>query len=183
MALRYPSTVEEWKTAALMAADRRANPRPSQDQDSDGVKTTLDSETHGIVAELLVARILKAYPTALIGYDKTQPDIDGGPWKIEVRSTHHKDGHLMVRPQRDAGKSASMFILVTYDIWGGRRALYTVHGGMLGKDVAEGSIEKKGGKYWQENPFGTKGKPAWCVPQEDLIPFEDLLVRVQGEAA
>lgn len=74
----------------------------------------------------------------------------------EVRSTAHQNGRLILHPDDD--DDAFFFLVV------GAYGQYTVAGKILGR---QGKVER----YWSD-PTG-KGRPAFFVPQSDLVQFDD----------
>lgn len=158
-------TPEEYRIAYSLAADRRLVMRGSRDAQSGRIKTNLDSEIMSVAAELIVARLTGAYPTALAGYDHDAADLANG---IEVRATSHADGHLILRP-KDKDRADRLFVLVTYRDTYGKTTQFRVHGGIKGHDAMSED-------YWTPL-FGNGGDPAWMIPQSALTDLRLLFPR------
>ena len=99
----------------------------------------------GCCAEMVVAQHLGLFWDGNIGILSA-----GDVGDLEVRSTQHSSGRLILHPK---DKDQSKYILVT-----GVNGIYQIHGWILGEDG-------KQQKFW-EDPTGRR--PAFFIPKENL---------------
>ena len=103
----------------------------------------------GALAEMALAKFLDVYWT---NGEFRAPDVG----VVDVRSTHHMNGCLIVHDEDDSGR---VFWLLT-----GENGKYTIRGWMYGYEAQNKE------KYWKD-PVG--GRPAYFVPQSDLHKADD----------
>lgn len=129
----------------------RAIQRGAVNNDGGLSKDEIASDIHGAIAECLVAKTLGLYCN-FASPDRSLADVGGN---IEVRSTPHKNGSLVVRP-RD--KDDRKYYLVA-----GIYPNIRIIGWKLG-------IECKEKRFWISTD--KEGKPLeypfWLVPQHEL---------------
>ena len=106
----------------------------------------------GCLGEMVVALYLGTFWDGKVG-DLSNGDVG----KIEVRTTAHENGRLILHP---ADHAASRFVLVT-----GLNGNYTLRGWILGADGQDKA-------FWSDP--GT-GRPAFFVPQDKLQPIATLM--------
>lgn len=116
----------------------------------------LDMDTHGAMAELLVAKTLNRFWTNpfLNTANKNLPNVGN---TIEVRHTKYPSGCLLVH---DEDVDNFWHVLVVGTISNPK-----VVGGILGKDA-------KKEIWWKEK---VAGRPCYFVPQDKLIPVPELI--------
>lgn len=102
---------------------------------------------NGLKGEIALSRYL-SLPWTPGGFDISRGDVDG---RIEVRTTHHPDGHLLIY---EDDKDASWFVLAI-----GRGLTFGIAGAMIARKA------KRVGR-WRE----TSNPPCFWVRQELLIP-------------
>lgn len=105
----------------------------------------------GALGECAVAKALGIYWSGAIG-DLKAGDVDN----IQVRTTAHKNGHLIMHPEDDDG---AIFLLVL-----GANGQYNIAGWILG-------LFGKNQKFWQDKG---NGRPAFFIPQTDLVEIAKL---------
>ena len=154
-----PAEMEDAKQAGL---DRNAVNRNAGRKSGIVVGSSIDADVQGARAELAVAKYFEIPWTGRLFTNtglrewKANGGHDVGP--LEVRSTHHLNGHL---PLFKDSLNGSPYVLViacsedTYDIvgwcWG---------------------YEGKKDRFWADPAH--KNKPYYCVPRTVLRPVEDL---------
>jgi len=99
----------------------------------------------GCLAEMVVAQHLGLFWDGNIGILSA-----GDVGDLEVRSTQHASGRLILHPK---DKDESKYFLVT-----GVNGVYQIHGWMFGRDG-------KQNKYWKDP---SQGRPAYFIPKNDL---------------
>lgn len=108
----------------------------------------------GACSELAVAKALNICHTL----HKTGPgDLRINGQTIEVRSTHHTNGKLILRPSDDL---SSLYVLAI-----GRAPVYRIAGFIEGKEVATP-------EFWNDPDDDRPG--AWFIPQKALRPIQEL---------
>lgn len=105
------------------------------------------TDIDGAAAEMVLAKHLGVYWSAHVNSMK---EADVLNW--QVRSTHHKDGCLIIRGHDDPEQS---YVLVT-----SAAPSYTIVGWMSAKEARQD-------KYFRKS---NTGLDAWWVPQQDLHP-------------
>jgi len=110
----------------------------------------LVDEVTGAAAECLVAKVLGIFWNGSVETFKDVPDIG----RVEVRSTIHAAGHLLVRPD---DKGDRLHVLVT-----GKPEHQVIAGCMWGHDARR--------EEWKSNRAGN-GTAAYWIPQSALAPF------------
>ena len=101
----------------------------------------------GAIGEYVVAKWLGIFWSGSIGNMRA---ADVGPYEVKLRSKHYYDLVLQRHNSADA-----LYILVT-----GLGPEFIIQGGLWGHDGKQDN-------YWGEK--GTKGRPAFWIPQEDLM--------------
>ena len=119
-----------------------------------GIDPVNDWQAHieGALGECAVAKALNMYWAGKGTVGAADVGLD-----LEVRTTPIAKGRLILHP---ADKDNAAYVLVT-----GLNGTYQIRGWVYGWD---GKQEK----YWDDP--SEKNRPAFFVPQEDLISFEDL---------
>lgn len=117
----------------------------------------------GAIGEMVVAKHFGIYWTGNVGIVGA-PDVG----EIEVRTTQHQPGHLIIHKRDDDKKT---FVLVT-----GKPPSFRLAGWQF-------ATVAKQEKYWKELQ---PGRPAFCVPENKLcpiatIPIERNVVDVKKE--
>ena len=124
---------------------------------ADKIKGLFDFNCIGCCSELAVAKYLNCFwPTKQ--HDLLVPDVGG---VVEVRSTPYADGFLRMHDKDN--NQAPYVLALTYDL----PKIYLV-GWVLG---SAGKDQKYWGDKWGNN------RPAFWVPQGDLLPMSELKVR------
>ena len=108
----------------------------------------------GNLGEIAVARTLSLPWTPSTGLYIKHGDIAN---KLEVRATEHEDGHLLVYPS-DPVDHPMLLVVGTYPH-------FVIAGGL--SRVVHGK-EKR---WWRDD----SRPPAWWVPQESLLPPEEVI--------
>ena len=124
---------------------------------TDGGRYAIGQHIDGARAELAFLRMIGADLAQWAAYTNTSRSLaaigaDVAGW--EVRSTRHRDGHLLVHPR---------------DVPGTRMALVTTNGVLY---RAPGWIMAEDGRrpeWWRE--LSRADGACWCVPQSALRPF------------
>jgi len=109
------------------------------------------ADIEGCCAELAVAKTLGVYWHA---YARNPKDLPGDVGGWQVRSTWRTTGRLIIHPE---DTDAAVFVLVV-----GQAPYYRIAGWIRGLDA-------KRDEWWKEGD----GRPAYFVPQRDLIPWEE----------
>jgi hypothetical protein len=151
-------TVDELYVAAITGVHRQIT---SLDRDyvdrteRRGSKPNTPWEAHieGAAAELVVARTVDRYPTAMIHEGGAIPASDVSQ-NMHVRHTPEHDRCLIVRPGKDP--EDGYFFLVT-----GQAPSYVIRGWITGRDARQDRFVR--------DPGGVA--PAWFVPQSELKPL------------
>ena len=118
-----------------------------------GASTKNDWQLHveGCLGEMVVAQYLNRFWDGTVGITQ-----HGDVGRIEVRTSSRDNGDLIMH---DRDPDDNVFILVT-----GRNGRYKIRGWTEGRDG-----KKK--EFWSD-PAG--GRPAYFVPQDELIEIEKL---------
>jgi len=115
-----------------------------------------EDNIRGASGELAVCRALGLTWDPTIGRVNAP---DAGPY--QVRTTHYDDGHLILR--KEEVRTDQIFILVTGFVFE-----FTIRGGLIARH-GERAI------WWRKYDLKTgKYRPAYFVPQDALLPLEDL---------
>lgn len=165
----------ECELAALAGGQRRLRSiryglRSRYGHNGDAWKT----DVTGVGAEMAVAKLISGYPSGL--------GQAGDVGRIEVRSTEHRRGALILHP---ADPDDRPFVLVI--VLGFERVAREVMGRRLA--VIQGRFDVVGwvmgglGKRdeWWADPQG--GRPAWFVPQSALNPIDPVAIAALSIAA
>lgn len=115
-----------------------------------------DVDIEAACAEMVVGKFFGIYWDGSVNTWK-KPDVGS----LQVRHTQHENGCLIVRPP-DSGDEN--FILVT-----GATPRYFIHGWIKGKDA-------KDPRFWRDKAGKIVGA-AWFVPQGELHPIDDLVIK------
>ena len=141
-------TSAEMMTAGLTGVIRRVS--SLQNEYNSGIYHAHGNEwstdIDGAAAEMAVAKHLNKYWGSHVNSMKA-PDVD----TLQVRSTHHKNGCLIIRPHDNPD---AKYVLVT-----SAAPEYNIVGWMWGRDAMQD-------KFWRTD---LKGLDAWWVPQQQLI--------------
>ena len=149
-------TLTPWEYKACMdvAAARMATSNEAGWNHGSTYKRTYLQRTQeeivGVCGEMAVARVLDCYWSPSVNTFHKETDL---PRSMEVRSTAHLTGRLIVRENDPTDR---IYVLVI-----GEPPTMTVVGWMLGADARK--------DQWIENPHGHR--QAWFVPQDQLIPI------------
>lgn len=170
----HPDT---WRHAVVVGTDRhhlaRTTAAPDRNAPEQDPGRSFAQDVLGAVAECAVAAQLGGFWPAL-----NRPDGSGDVWLPfvgpgEVRSTLKPDGSLIVR-DRDDGKLDRPFVLVVGPMhWDGRLATVRCAGWIFGRDAAD--------TRFRSAPGG--GQAAYFVPQEALLPLEQLQRWTEGKGS
>ena len=151
-------TDQEVLMAAQIGVMRRLDStHKGYDRLKHSAKSTLAYDIDGACAEMAVAKAMGCYWSGHIGSFK-DPDVAS----IQVRSTNHADGHLIIR-DNDQDKFA--YILVITDC-----PHYKIVGGISGKKAKE--KEKRDADNY--------GNSSWWISQEELTDPQKIFNWVKG---
>jgi len=150
-------TPKEMIVAATMGVMRQVENLKLGRRPAHGAGTSADWQKHieGCLAEFAAAKALGLYPAGAATF--RAPDLGG---TLEVRSTQHPRGRLLVHPEDPDGHR---YLLVA-----GENGSYEIAGWISGEDA-------KRSQWWDEPQ---KGRPAYCVPQSALRS----VVKIRGAA-
>jgi hypothetical protein len=142
------------RRAAMVGVNRMIDNLTNRRSNRHGEKSWGVWQRHveGAMAELAVAKYLGLEWAPEIG-NISESDVSG----IEVRSTHHQNGRLIIHKEDD---SYSAFVLAI-----GMNGEYRLAGWCYAFDA-------KRPEFWQD-PTG-KGRPAYFVPQNRLVAMSNL---------
>ena len=143
--------------AAYVGVARRVvSLRQKNNQNKHALRSDWATDIDGAAAECAFSKWSGMYWEPSVNTFKA-PDVG----HIQVRSTNHDAGHLIVRDNDSANE---MFVLMV-----GKYASWRLAGWMFGMDA-------KVGRYWRKGENGEAS--AFWVPQPDLNPMSDLEFRL-----
>lgn len=156
------------KLAADVGRSRNASQRVGNRADGKVLSDSIGIDVQGAQAELAVSRALNLpwdgkFKELEKWFDwrENGHDVSG----LEVRSTHHVKGSLILHPQ---DKDQSPYVLVlTY-----KSPEFILAGwnfGFVGKER----------KYWRDVGYG---RPCYYLPQKMLRPMDELFKQIRGAA-
>ncbi len=158
--MKVKLTPNDLKLAESVARSRNRSQRDGERADGKVMEDSLGIDIQGAEAELAVAKALKLpwdgsflELESWYNWRETGHDVSG----LEVRSTHHRKGSLILHPK---DKDDSPFILViTAD-----KPIYELVGWNFGK---EGKLKE----HWRDVGYG---RPCYYLPQNSLLPMDTL---------
>jgi len=150
--MRVRLTKVELIVAGLVATMRRVSSMGNLNDQNYSTDSSFDLDIDGAASEMAFAKYMNVYYEPTVNTFKS-PDVG----KIQVRSTKHKTGKLIIR-QRD--KKNEIFVLVINE-----NPVFTIAGWINLEDA-------KKDEFWfkPNNSF----PPAWFVPQNKLNEMKDL---------
>jgi len=157
-------TTEDYLFAKEIACKRNNTQREGKRNDGKVLPDSLGIDIQGALAEYAFSkaagfdwdgRLFNLEEWEL--WRKFGHDVNG----IEIRSTKHKNGCLIVHPK---DKDNAPFVLVVCD----SNTSFSIKGWAFG-------YEAKDSKYWKDVGYG---RPCYYYPQKNLKPIEDLLRRM-----
>jgi hypothetical protein len=153
--MRVKLTKNDLRYAESVALNRNQSQRDGQRADGKVLDDSLGIDIQGAEAELAVAKAFK------LPWDGSFLDLDRWfDWRekghdvsgLEVRSTHHKKGCLILHPKdRD---DAPFILVLTHE-----RPIFTLVGWNFGR---AGKLPE----YWRDVGYG---RPCYYLPQDKLL--------------
>jgi hypothetical protein len=158
--MKVKLTPNDLRLAESVAHKRNKSQRDGNRADGKVMQDSLAIDIQGAEAELAVAKALRLpWDGSFVELNKwfdwreSGHDVSG----LEVRSTHHKNGSLILHPK---DKDDSPFILVlTHD-----RPIFNLVGWNFGR-----AGKKK--EFWRDVGYG---RPCFYLPQSQLMPMSSI---------
>lgn len=146
-------TTHEWRYAAAVGIERHINRRSGGFAQSEN---GYEKHVRGACAEMAVAKWLNVFWKGALVDDprENRGDVQDG---VEVRSTAHPDGRLLIREKDDPD---SMFILAV-----GEPPKFELVGWIYAGEAPD---------LAQLRPLSPGSDPVWAVDQQDLRPMSEL---------
>lgn len=158
--IRVKLTKNDLKLAESVARSRNKSQRDGDRADGKVMEDSLGIDIQGAEAELAVAKALNLpWDGSFLELDKwfDWRDVGHDVSGLEVRSTHHKNGSLILHPK---DKDESPFILVlTHE-----KPIFILIGWSFGKNG-------KDPQYWRDVGYG---RPCYYLPQNKLFDMNNL---------
>lgn len=152
MTIEITPTKNELLQAGFIGVHRRVMGRGKK-TDQYANKSSWTTDVDGAIAELVVARHFGTYWSA---GGPGAPDILVNQQRIEVRSTEHVEGHLIIQADNDP---EAIYVLVVPL----PEFVYSIRGAIRGRKGMIDTFLRAG---------SANGKDAWWVPQSALKPME-----------
>ena len=163
--MRVKLTTNDLKLAESVARKRNKSQRDGERADGKVMEDSLAIDIQGAEAELAVAKALKLpWDGSFVKLDDWFDWRDNGHdvAGLEVRSTHHKRGSLILHPK---DKDEAPFILVlTHE-----RPYFNLVGWNFGR-------EGKKDQYWRDVGYG---RPCFYLPQNGLLDMSKLQAQIK----